>query len=255
MITVLHTTALQDNYIWLICVADQTIIIDPGETAPVTKILEQNRLTPAAIFCTHHHQDHTAGAAELSRHYDIPVYGPVRDPIPAVTHQLYDGDSIQFGKMGLTFQTLDMPGHTLGQIAFYGHGLLFCGDTLFSAGCGRLREGTAEQLHASLSRLAALPEDTLVYCGHEYTQLNLRFALTVDPANAEVREYASKVDALRSDQQCTLPSTIGLERRINPFLRTRESVIAQAAQKFANRPLNSETEVFATLRRWKDHFR
>lgn len=257
MVNVLHVPALKDNYIWLIRgeTGDGAAIVDPGEAEPVVRALERGQLRPSAILCTHHHNDHVGGATELARRYAIPVYGPAHEPIPAVTHRLEDGSPVDLTELGLRFKAIATPGHTRGQINYYGHDMLFCGDTLFSAGCGRLFEGTAEQMHASLGRLAALPEHTKVYCGHEYTEANLRFALTVEPDNREAREHLDRVRELRAQGLPSLPSTIGLERRINPFLRSAASSVRKAAQNHASQALASEVEVFAAVRRWKDDFR
>ena len=167
MVTVLHVPAFADNYIWLLRAGDRTAIVDPGDAQPVVEALERERLRPVAILCTHHHHDHVGGITALAERYRVPVYGPATESIPGMTHARNDGEQVELPELGLSFDVIGTPGHTLGQINYYGAGMLFCGDTLFSAGCGRLFEGTAEQMHASLSRLAALPEDTRMYCGHE----------------------------------------------------------------------------------------
>ena len=247
MTDVLHVCAFKDNYIWLIRgdSPDRVAIVDPGDAAPVLDALAKQRLTPAAILCTHHHGDHVGGVQELLAHYDVPVYGPAQEHIPTLTHRLHGGDRIRLDALGLEFDVLDVPGHTAGHIAYHGHGFLFCGDTLFSAGCGRLFEGTAGQLHDSLTRLAALPPETAVYCGHEYTAANLRFALTVEPDNADSRRHQEQVHELRARNEPTLPSTIGLEKRINPFLRTAEPAVRRAVAGWAGQQPASEVETFA----------
>ncbi len=255
MVNVLHVPALQDNYIWLIRGADHVAIVDPGDAEPVIQALERERLRPVAILCTHHHYDHVDGIEALTERYRVPVYGPATESIPGMTHACNDGEKLELPELGLSFDVIATPGHTLGQINYYGAGMLFCGDTLFSAGCGRLREGTAEQMHASLTRLAALPDQTQVYCGHEYTAANLRFALTVEPDNRDMRAHLEYVHAARAQGRPSLPSTIGLERSINPFLRSGVPAVRNAAQLYAKQALASETEVFATIRRWKDAFR
>lgn len=257
MTDVLHVCAFKDNYIWLIRGGspNRVAIVDPGDAAPVLDALAKQRLTPAAILCTHHHGDHVGGVEELLERYDVPVYGPAREHIPTLTQRLHGGDRVRLDALGLEFDVLDVPGHTAGHIAYHGHGLLFCGDTLFSAGCGRLFEGTAGQLHDSLTRLAALPPDTAVYCGHEYTAANLRFALTVEPDNADSRRHQQQVHELRARNMLTLPSTIGLERRINPFLRTAAPTVREAVAQWAGQQPASEVETFAFLRRWKDGFK
>lgn len=257
MTDVLHVCAFEDNYIWLIRgkSPDRVAIVDPGDADPVLAALEKQCLKPAAILCTHHHGDHVGGVEDILKHYTVPVYGPARERIPAVTRKLKEGDHVDLPELGLGFDVLDVPGHTAGHIAYYGAGLLFCGDTMFSAGCGRLFEGTAEQMLTSLSRFAALPEMTRVYCGHEYTEANLRFALTVEPDNADSRAHRDWARVQRAQDLPTLPSTIGLEQRINPFLRAGQPTVRTAAEKQAGRVLDSPVEVFAAIRRWKDSFR
>ena len=255
MTTVLHVRAFEDNYIWLIRSSNHCVaIVDPGDAAPVLAALKNQHLTPVAILCTHHHDDHVGGVTDILKYFPLPVYGPAHERIPAITHPLREGDDIELVDLGLGFSVLDVPGHTAGHIAYYGAGRVFCGDTLFSAGCGRLFEGTAQQMHASLSKLATLPHATAMYCGHEYTQANLRFALTVEPDNVDIRRHMDNVAALRLQNTPSLPSSIGLERRINPFLRAGHETVRQAAVAHANRPLVSVTDVFAELRRWKDGF-
>lgn len=257
MAPVLHVRAFQDNYIWLIRGNSRTevAVVDPGDAAPVLDFLQHQDLVPAAVLCTHHHADHVGGAERLRRTYDVPVYGPANEAIASVTHPLREGDMVTLPSLELGFRIVEIPGHTRGHIAFVGDGLLFCGDTLFSAGCGRLFEGTAEQMHRSLSRLAALPESTAVYCGHEYTLANLRFALAVEPDNDDTLAYRREAEALRARGAPTLPSTIGRERRVNPFLRAAAPAVKAAAENQAGRRLNDEVSIFAALRRWKDSYR
>lgn len=257
MASVLHVRAFQDNYIWLIRgdSATRVAAVDPGDAAPVLDFLRREGLDLTAILCTHHHPDHVGGVAALVREYPVPVYGPAAESIGGVTHPLRENDVVQLAALGMSFRVIEIPGHTRGHIAFVGEGLLFCGDTLFSAGCGRLFEGTPEQMHRSLSRLAALPDATQVYCGHEYTQANLRFALAVEPGNPETAAYAREAEAIRARGEPTLPSTIGRERRINPFLRAGESSVKRAAEQHAQTALNDEIAVFAAVRRWKDNYR
>jgi hydroxyacylglutathione hydrolase len=257
MPTVLHVPAFEDNYIWLIPGNDprRVAIVDPGDAEPVLARLERDGLIPAAIVITHHHGDHAGGIADLAARYPIPVYGPARENIPGVTHALGDGDRVRLESLGREFEVLAVPGHTTGHIAYYGHGWLFCGDTLFSAGCGRLFEGTAEQMHASLARLKRLPDATEVYCAHEYTAANLRFALTVEPGNGDAQRHRDTVRQWREADRPSLPSTIGLEKRINPFLRAHEPAVRAAAERQSGQRLDNEVEVFAAVRRWKDTFR
>ncbi|MHB8622994.1 MAG: hydroxyacylglutathione hydrolase [Sulfuricaulis sp.] len=256
MTSVLHVCAFKDNYIWLICGESpgQVAIVDPGDADPVLTALEKKRLKPTAILCTHHHGDHVGGVEDILKHYSIPVYGPARERIPAITCRLKDGDRVTPPDLGLEFIVLDVPGHTAGHVAYYGAGMVFCGDTLFSAGCGRLFEGTPAQMHSSLAKFAALPDATRLYCGHEYTEANLRFALALEPDNSDVRTYREQVGRQRQQNLPTVPSTIGLERHVNPFLRTGQRSVHRAAEKQAGRALGSEVEVFAEVRRWKDGF-
>ncbi len=250
--------AFRDNYIWLIPGSKPGVVavVDPGDADPVRSALARYGLTPACILCTHHHSDHSGGIVALAREFSLPVFGPAAEPIPGLTHPLKDGDLIG-GDWGPRYRVLSVPGHTRGHIAFFGDGRLFCGDTLFVAGCGRLFEGRAEQLHTSLMRLSSLPEATRVYCAHEYTLANLAFAATVEPANHDIPAFAHEARARLDRGQPTIPSTLADERRINPFLRTAHPSVRKAATRFSGRDQWSDTDaaVFATLRRWKDDFK
>lgn len=255
---VLHVRAFQDNYIWIIRGKSRThaLVVDPGDAAPVLETLPQLGILPAAILCTHHHHDHVEGVPDLLQQYPgLPVYGPALEDIEGLSHPLQDGDVIRFETLGLRLEVLHIPGHTRGHIAYYGHGWLFCGDTLFSAGCGRLFEGTPEQMHSSLSRLSSLPDDTQIYCGHEYTLANLRFALTVEPDNHDALTYRDQAMARQAIGQPTLPSTIKLELRVNPFLRSAIPSVRRAAEAQMGMALPEASAVFAAVRRWKDNFR
>ena len=260
MTKVLPVRAFQDNYIWLIAggkpssAGTPVAIVDPGDADPVLEIVHTQNLLPVAVLCTHHHGDHVGGVADILMHFPVPVYGPAHERIQTVTQPLHDGDKVDIPQLGLSFIVFEIPGHTAGHIAFYGQQMLFCGDTLFSAGCGRLFEGTAEQMRASLNRLAALPGDTAVYCGHEYTLANLRFALTVEPDNADIRSYLEQVKKLRTKDLPTLPSNIGQEHRINPFFHTAKLSVREAVEGWSGHSQPTEIAVFATLRRWKDGF-
>ncbi len=224
MLEVTAVRAFRDNYIWLIhAPADrrQVVAVDPGEAQPVMAALKRHTLTLAGIFATHHHFDHVGGIAALREATGVPVFGPARESVPQRSCALGQDDVADLPQLALAFRVLDIPGHTAGHIAFAGHGAVFCGDTLFSAGCGRLFEGTPEQMVASLAKLTALPDETAVYCGHEYTLDNLRFALAVDPNNPDALEYRSQCQAVRAEQEATLPSTVGLEKRVNPGITRR----------------------------------
>jgi hydroxyacylglutathione hydrolase len=262
MVQVVHVPAFEDNYIWLIRGPDSgsgpgaVAAVDPGDAEPVLEYLEQSGDRLVAILCTHHHGDHVGGVGELVAHNKVPVYGPADEHIPHRDHPLRDGDHISIPPLKLSFDVLGIPGHTLGHIAYTGHGVLFCGDTLFSAGCGRLFEGTAEQMANSLAKLGELPATTKVYCGHEYTEANLRFARRVEPDNNEILKYAELAEQLRTQGKPTLPSTLELEHSVNPFLRTQvESVRVAVEQHTGAGPLVGCVDVFRELRRWKDVFR
>jgi hydroxyacylglutathione hydrolase len=250
--------AFSDNYLWLVHGHKdrrRVAVVDPGDAEAIERALTADALQLDAILVTHHHPDHVGGVAALAQRHGVPVYGPAGEEIPARTRALKDGDSVVLGALGLTFDVWDVPGHTAGHIAYVGHGAVFCGDTLFSAGCGRLFEGTAAQMNASLGRLAALPESTRVYCAHEYTASNLRFALAVDPDNAAAVDYTRRVTELRARDEATIPTTIGLERQVNPFLRANLPALRAAAERRAGRSLSTPTEVFAVVREWKNEFR
>jgi hydroxyacylglutathione hydrolase len=249
--------AFSDNYIWLIESprdAGRLVAVDPGEADPVIAELQRSGASLAAILLTHHHPDHVGGVGELLRHWDVPVYGPEDSRIAPPIRALSEGPC-DLPELGLAFQILQVPGHTVSHIAFWGHGALFCGDTLFSAGCGRMFEGTPTQMNASLNKLRALPPETSVYCGHEYTAANLKFALSVEPENAATLNYQQEVERLRAAGRPSLPSTLALEIRVNPFLRCEQDEVRAAAQRHANLALEQPAEVFAALRAWKDNFR
>jgi hydroxyacylglutathione hydrolase len=230
-------------------------VVDPGIADPVLRVLHNEGLHLDAILLTHHHADHVGGVADLVTDTGAAVFGPGRERMPPVdVYGLAGGDRAQLPSLGLDFRVIDVPGHTAGHIAYSGYGSLFCGDTLFSAGCGRLFEGTASQMLASLDALAALQESTRVFCGHEYTVANLRFATAVEPGNSDIVEYARQAETLRTSGRPTLPSTIGLEKRVNPFLRTWHEDVRAAAERRAGVALKTPVAVFAEIRRWKDTF-
>lgn len=249
--------AFTDNYLWLLHDGQKALVVDPGDAEPVRRVLEQHGLRLESILVTHHHADHTGGVNELRESTGAVVYGPATENIPRPYSPLKGGDHIT--AVGTRFEVIDVPGHTAGHIAFYtpdvnGKPLLFCGDTLFSGGCGRLFEGTPAQMLDSLDRLAALPGETVVCCTHEYTLSNLRFARAVEPDNAELAAYQTHCIALREEQQPTLPTHMARELQINPFLRTRQATIMAAARRFDASARNDET-VFAAIRQWKNEFK
>jgi len=255
MLTVKPIPAFQDNYIWLLRqdTQDRVAIVDPGDAEPVIAWLEQEKLTLDTILITHHHQDHTGGLRELIERYSPEVYGPANDAISGVRHRLGEGD--EFHVLGRRFDVYAVPGHTLDHIAFYASGtpgLLFSGDTLFSGGCGRLFEGSPEQMRESLAKLNALPEGTLVFAAHEYTLANLAFAAAVEPDNATRDAYRSECQTARDLGRPTLPTTLGRERQINPFLRIEEPGLLETLCQHG--PADNSMRAFTTLRAWKDRF-
>ena len=253
-LTLTAIPAFTDNYIWLLTAGPVAAVVDPGDAAPVRAALAERHLKLTAVLITHHHPDHMGGAQSLAEEYACPVYGPAGEDIEAVDRPLKDGAELEVPELGARFRVLDIPGHTAGHIAYQGHGIIFCGDTLFSAGCGRLFEGTAEQMCTSLARLAALPDDTLVCCGHEYTLANLRFAREVEPENRDVADHMEACAARRARGEPTLPSRLGLERQVNPFLRCGEPAVRDAARRRLGREPSGVVDVFAAIRGWKDGF-
>ncbi len=248
--------ALKDNYIWLLQAENsaRTLIIDPGDEKPLIQYLKQQQLEPAAILITHQHYDHVDGIRPFLKYCSVPVYGPKNDLIPAITHPLSGMDKLLIDSEFSPVSIIDIPGHTSGHIAYQFAENLFCGDTLFASGCGRLLGGTAEQLFDSLTKLSLLPSGTKIYCGHEYTQANLRFASVVEPNNTQIQQRIIEVAAIRKQGKMSLPSTIELELACNPFLRCDQIDVITAAQQFAGGTLSSPLQVFKALRLWKDTF-
>ena len=253
--------AFSDNYIWMLHDGHAALVVDPGEAPPVLRALAERSLKLSAIVVTHHHADHVGGIEALlpRLHQDGggPVFGPGGETIPHRSHALRGGDAVDL--LGTRFEVIDVPGHTAGHIAYFGQPagdapILFCGDTLFAAGCGRLFEGTPAQMHASLSALAALPGETRVCCAHEYTLSNLRFARAVEPDSSALIEELARCEALRADDLPTLPSTVARERLTNPFLRCNDPAVIAAA-RHAGAASAAPVDVFATLRAWKNNFR
>lgn len=246
--------AFTDNYIWTIRDGGHAAVVDPGDARPVLDYLKREKLALVAIFNTHHHADHVGGNSELLEHHKVPVFGPHDPRIAEVTRRLADGERMTLPHFGLEFEVMEIPGHTRTHIAFHGAGMLFCGDTLFAVGCGRLFEGTPQQMHDSLTKLIRVPDATRIYCGHEYTLSNIRFAKAADPNNRALRELETHVRQLRDKDQPTLPSTIALEKATNPFLRCREPDVIAAASKYAGKPLTDPVSVLAAIREWKNKF-
>ncbi len=252
MDTIHAITALYDNYIWVAEGDGRALVVDPGEGAPVTAFLERHGLTPVGVLITHHHHDHVGGVEELLERFDIPVFGPAAERIASVNRPVTDGDTVEIEAIDARLAVLGVPGHTQGHVAYHGHGVVFSGDTLFAGGCGRLFEGTAAEMHRSLQRLAALPDETRICCGHEYTVKNLEFGLRVEPGNQALARRLETTRRLRDEGRPTVPSLLAEERATNPFLRTGVAEVARAAQAWAGRSLDHEEEVFAALRAWKD---
>jgi hydroxyacylglutathione hydrolase len=258
-LSVLAVPAFKDNYLWLVHDGVNAAAVDPGDSGPILAALAAHKLTLTAILLTHHHADHIGGVPQLLSHAQVPVFGPRNDNISAVTDPLGEGDRVEVPGLALTLQVLDVPGHTRGHIAYVretpGEHWLFCGDTLFAGGCGRIFEGTPAQMADSLGKLAALPDDTNVYCAHEYTLANLRFASAVEPGNQQLRQRVEADSARRAAGQATVPSSIGIEKATNPFLRYREPEIVQslvAAHKLDAGA--APVAAFAALREWKNNF-
>jgi hydroxyacylglutathione hydrolase len=255
-LTVTPLPAFNDNYLWLRARGQDAAVVDPGDAAPVRRALDRHNLRLTAILVTHHHGDHVGGVLDLKAQTGAQVFGPADEDIAGIDVRLRGGEHLD--ALGVDFQVIDVPGHTAGHIAYFAADQtpprLFCGDTLFACGCGRLFEGTARQMLASLDALAALPKSTLVYCAHEYTLSNIRFALTVEPGNAALRERAAREEGTRRRGEPTVPSTIGLELDTNPFLRCDVPEVRATVDRRTVDAVD-RTAIFAALRERKDRFR
>jgi hydroxyacylglutathione hydrolase len=258
-LSLLTIPAFEDNYLWLLHDGNHAIVVDPGDASPIQAKLAELNLKLEAILVTHHHADHVGGVNALRDATGAQVYGPAFEVIPEPVQRVGAGETVSL--LGIEFEVFEVPGHTSGHIAYFHKGsalqptpLLFCGDTLFSGGCGRLFEGTPAQMLASLTSLAALPDETLVCCAHEYTLSNLKFALAVDGTNADLVAYVAECQAKRAANIPTIPSRIGIEKKINPFLRSHTASITASVQQF-DAAAKSSTDIFAALRQWKNNFR
>jgi len=258
MVKLTAVPAFRDNYIWAIHARHgndhMAVLVDPGEPGAILSWLESQDVRPVAVLITHHHADHTGALSTLSQRWPIPVYGPTREAIPGVTHPVSEGDTVDIPGLGLALQVMETPGHTRGHVCYFGHGWLFSGDTLFSCGCGRLFEGSPQQMHTSLQRLARLPPQTLVYCAHEYTLPNIGFAKEVEDGNPALESRHNQARQLRKAGLPTLPSSIGQELATNPFLRCHVPALRVAISHHTGSAVNTDVEAFARLREWKDSY-
>ncbi|MGA7984230.1 MAG: hydroxyacylglutathione hydrolase [Burkholderiales bacterium] len=252
MLEIVPVKAFKDNYIWTLRDGKRAAVVDPGDARPVIEYLTREKLELVAILATHHHADHVGGIAELLRRGRVPVYGPRGEPIETLTRAVGEGDTVTIPELGLSFAVLDIPGHTRAHIAYYGADCLFCGDTLFACGCGRVFEGTPEQMYASLEKLRALPDSTRVYCGHEYTLANIGFARSVEPGNGALGAREARDRKLREAGKPTLPTTLGEEKATNPFLRCLEPAVVESANKYLGARAADPVRVFAAIRDWKN---
>ena len=255
-IEIIALPALQDNYIWVIAdrVSRQCLIVDPGEAEPVLTFLQQQAWQPVGILLTHHHHDHSGGIPGLLKTFPIPVFGSVLQRVPTINQPLSEGEEVTV-LPALPLQVLAIPGHTHDHVAYYSKGRVFCGDTLFTGACGRVFEGTMSQMYHSLQQLAALPADTQVYCGHEYTLANLPFALLIEPDNIQLQQRWQDCQALRQQGLPTVPSTLAVELATNPFLRCEQPSVIATVEQYCGRQLSAPVEVFAELRIWKNNYR
>lgn len=247
-------SALRDNYIWLVCEGSACLVVDPGEAAPVEDYLAHHALQLKGILLTHRHADHQGGVQQLLQQHHVEVFGPASESMPHVSHVLHGGETLSIAGFSGSFEVLSTPGHTEEHLAFIHAGHLFCGDTLFAGGCGRLLGGSATQLYASLQKLAGLPGDTRICCAHEYTLSNLRFAASVEQDNHSIHDRITRCMALREQGRPTLPSLLSDELLTNPFLRCDQPSVQTSAQKHVGHGLDGPLAVFTELRKWKDDF-
>ena len=251
-LTIQGLRAFADNYIWVLRHKGNAVVVDPGDAAPVLEHLRSIGDRLSAILITHHHLDHMGGVSELAEHFKVPVFGPGKEAIPGLTHRLSGGEKIEVPGIDVHFDVLDVGGHTRGHIAYYHPKVLFCGDALFVLGCGRLFEGTPEQMSRSLARIAALPRDTKVYCAHEYAKNNLPFALAVEPGSASLQKRAALLRQAIAASQPTVPMLLGDELDTNPFLRCDVVEVIAAARNFRGQALTNPVDIFAALREWRN---
>jgi hydroxyacylglutathione hydrolase len=257
MLTLWPIPVFEDNYVWVLEKAGvpKVAIVDPGDGIATLAGLDRRQLEPCAVLVTHHHADHIGGVDEIVERYEVPVYGPALESIQSVTNPVSDGDAVRIAELALELTVIEVPGHTAGHVAYCGPEFVLSGDTLFTGGCGRVFEGTPSQMYRSLRRLAELPPSTSVYCAHEYTVTNLRFARQVEPGNQALQRRLESAERLRTEDRPTVPSTIDEELKTNPFLRSHVPEVRTAAETHAGRELTDEAEVFATVRAWKDGWR